>query len=129
MSYDILELQAQPPLVLTPTTTVYTGTVRLGQQGARFVQSGQAGQEFGFFVPEVPPLAEAAEPPAVWPEVYVVLATFMQPSYELGVDRVVAAFLPDPRGGSARWLHCGGMAYAPYPVVIGYRITVQQHVV
>jgi hypothetical protein len=125
VTLEILELKAQPPLVLTPTTTVYNGMFRVGQRGPRMMTSGGAGQQFGFFVPEVPPLDETDEPPAAWPEVYLVLATVMQPSYDLGIEEVTAAYLPDPRGGTARWLHCGGMAHAPYPVRLGYRITVQ----
>jgi hypothetical protein len=127
VTFEILQLNPHPPLVLTPTTTVYSGTLRIGQQGPRMMMSGSTGQEFGFFLPEVPPLDETFEPPATWPEVYLMLATVMQPSYELGMDGVTAAYLPDPRGGTARWLHCSGIVHAPYPVLLGYRITVQQH--
>jgi hypothetical protein len=126
VTFEILELNAHPPLVLTPMTTAYGGTLRVGQQGPRMITSGSTGREFGFFVPEVPPLDETLEPPATWAEVYLMLATVMQPSYELGIDRVTAAYLPDPRGGTARWLHCGGLTHAPYPVLLGYRITVQR---
>lgn len=125
MPIDILEMTAHPPLRFTPTTTLHSGTFRVGQSGPRMIMSGSTGQEFGFFVPEVPPLDETVEPPSIWPEVYLMVSTVMQPSYEVGVERVNAAYLPDPRGGTARWLHCGGIAYAPYPVRLGYRITVQ----
>ena len=44
--------------------------------------------------------------------------------YQLRVEQVTAAYLPDPRGGAARWLHCGGTTYAARPIRIGYRVTV-----
>lgn len=127
MTHEVLEVTANPPLELTAATTVYTGTVRLGRQGAmHLVVRGQPLEEFGFFVPEAPPLADAAEQPAVWAEVNLMFASIIDARYEMGVDRVTAGYLADPRGGTARWLHCGGMAHAPTPIRISYRITVQQ---
>jgi hypothetical protein len=43
-----------------------------------------------------------------------------------GIQQVTAAYLPDPRGGTSRWLHLGGMAHAPIPFRIAYRVTVQR---
>jgi hypothetical protein len=43
------------PLELTPTTTVFTGTARLGHEGMAIVRRDAPGEEFGFFLPEVPP--------------------------------------------------------------------------
>jgi hypothetical protein len=114
-------------LALTPAVTVFTGTARLGQDGLAMVRRGEPPQDFGFFLPDAQPLEEAAEPPQAWAEAHlmVILSTSHSARYTLGVEQVTAAYLPDPRGGAARWLHLGGMAYAPIPFRIGYRVTAQ----
>lgn len=124
MTYAVLEAIPYPPLRLTPTTTVFSGTVRLGREGAGFVVRGQPPEDFGFFVPETPPLEGAGEAPQVWAEMYLMYLDIIDARYQLGVDRVSAGYLPDPRGGAARWLHCSGMASAARPIRAGYRITV-----
>lgn len=124
MPLAILELTPHPPLPFTPTTTVYTGTVRLGKQGMSAVVRGQPPEEFGFFIPNAPPLDEAAEAPRVLAELHLMSLDIIDARYQLGVDQVTAAYLPDPRGGAVRWLHCGGTASAARPIRIGYRVTV-----
>jgi hypothetical protein len=124
MTLAILEITPYPLLRLTPVTTVFNGTARLGKEGMPYVVRGQAPQEFGFFIPDAPPLDDVAEPPQVLAEMYLMFLDIIDARYQIGVERVAAAYLPDPRGGSVRWLHCGGMASAPRPIRIGYRITV-----
>lgn len=124
MTYAVLEAVPNPPLRLTPTTTVFSGTVRLGKEGAGFVVRGQAPEDFGFFVPDTPPLDGAGQAPQVWAEMHLMFLDIIDARYQLGVDRVTAGYLPDPRGGTARWLHCSGTASAARPIRAGYRITV-----
>jgi hypothetical protein len=38
VAYQVLESVTQPPLALTPTTTVYTGSIRIGPTGGVIVQ-------------------------------------------------------------------------------------------
>jgi hypothetical protein len=93
------------------------------------IQRGAAGQEFGLFLPEVPPLDGEADLPTVWAEAYLMtLLVVGHPGtkFEVGVDSVTASYQPDPRGGSARWLFLSGMANAPVPIRLGYRVTVQR---
>lgn len=114
-----------PQLQVSPTTTVYSGTVRLGNEGGLGIsRAGQPPTEYGFFVPDAPPWNETAEPPQVWAEAHLMLLRMVDTRFEMGVERATAGYLPDPRGGSARWLHCGVLAYAPFPIRVGYRITV-----
>jgi hypothetical protein len=124
MTLAILELIPNTPLPLTPTTTVFSGTVRLGKEGLSAVVRGQPPDDFGFFIPDAPPLDEAAEAPPVLAELHLMFLDLIDARYQLGVDQVTAAYLPDPRGGTARWLHCGGRASAARPIRIGYRVTV-----
>jgi hypothetical protein len=128
MTYAVLEVAANPTLVIAPTTRVFTGMVKLGAEGVAIVQRGQAGQGFGFFLPEQMPLDEGAEEPRVWAEAYlmaVVMVGHPGMRFDLGVDQVTASYQPDPRGGAARWLHLGGVVSAPVPLRLGYRVTVQ----
>lgn len=124
MTCAILQITPSLALPLTPTTTVFSGTVRLGKEGMAYVVRGQPPEDFGFFVPDAPPLEEAAEAPQVWAEVHLMFLDIIDARYQLGVDHVTAGYLPDPRGGTARWLHCSGRASAARPIRIGYRITV-----
>jgi hypothetical protein len=126
---NVSDVVAHPPLVLSPTTTVYTGTVRLGSGGVAVVVRGQqSGQQFGFFLPETTPLAEGAATPTLRAEAYLtslVMVGAPGARFDLGVDQVVASYQPDPRGGSARWLHLSGVVSAPLQLQLGYRVTVQ----
>jgi hypothetical protein len=122
MTHAILEVAPNLPMPFSPTTTVYSGTVRLG--GTTSVARDRTPEDFGFFIPDAPPLDEAAEAPQVWAEVNLMLLEILNTHHHTGVDQVTAAYLPDPRGGTARWLHCGGTAFAPCPLRIAYRITV-----
>lgn len=124
MTYAVLETIPNPPLSLTPTTTVFSGTVKLGRQGLSYAMRGEPAQEFGFFVPDAPPLDAAAGPPTIWAEAYLMHLMVTNNRQEIGVERVSAGYLPDPRGGTARWLHCGGLVHAPFPLRLGYRVTV-----
>lgn len=123
MTYAVLEAVPSPSLRLTSTTTVFSGTVRLGKEEKVFVVRGQPPEGFGFFVPDAPPLDGTGEAPQVWAEMHLMFLDIIDVRY-VGVDRVTAGYLPDPRGGTARWLHCSGMASAPHPIRVGYRITV-----
>jgi hypothetical protein len=130
MTYSVSNLLAHPPLTLSTTTTVFTGTATLGTEGAAVVMRGQAGQPFGFFLPGTEPVEEGAETPAAWAEVYLIAMVMIgHPGMrvDVGVDQIAATFQPDPRGGTARWLHLGGVASAPLPLRIGYRVTLQQN--
>lgn len=129
MAYSVSDLRAHPPLTLSATATVFTGTAKLGSDGTAVVMRGQAGQPFGFFLPGTTPLEEGADVPAVWAEAYLIAVVMIgHPGMrvDVGVDQVAATFQPDPRGGTACWLHLSGVASAPLPLRIGYRVTVQQ---
>jgi len=124
MTYAVLETVPNPPLPLTPTTTVFSGTVKLGRQGISYAKKDEPAQEFGFFVPDAPPLDAAAGLPSTWAEAYLMHLIVTNTRQEIGVERVSAGYLPDPRGGTARWLHCAGLVHAPFPIRLGYRVTV-----
>ncbi|WP_327120575.1 hypothetical protein OHB12_16750 [Nocardia sp. NBC_01730] len=120
------DIQPAPPLQLTPSCTIYTGTVRLAMTG-RFIQSLKApADEFGVFVPDVPPLLDGAPEPRVWADAYV-MSTVSAPAsgFPSGVEYVRATYLADPRGGDSRWLHLGGAAYITKGIALSYRLTVQ----
>lgn len=120
-----MEVSAHPQLQLSPTTTVYSGTVRLGSDGAVIVsRAGKPPEEYGFFIPDAPPWNETAEPPHAWAEAHLMLLRMIDTRFEMGVERATAGYLADPRGGHARWLHCSVLAYAPFPIRVGYRVTV-----
>jgi len=128
VAYQVLESVAHPPLVLTPATTVYTGTIRIGPTSGFIVQiHGAAAEEFGHFPPDVPPLLAGHPEPAVWVETSIALGVIAgDGAFPLGVQHVRAGYVPDPRGGDARWLMVHGAAHAMGGLVLNYRITVQQ---
>lgn len=127
MTYTVVEAVAGPTMVLTPDTTVYTGTAVLDRDGLAFVRAGEPPQDFGFFVPDTHPLGEDEEAPSAFGEAFLmaIAQNTGHVRHMLGVEQVTAGFLPDPRGGPARWLHLGGLAFASSQIRIGYRITVQ----
>ncbi|NUT36398.1 MAG: hypothetical protein HOV79_25360 [Hamadaea sp.] len=128
MAFDILEVVPHPLLQLAPGIVVHTGTVRIGRaSGMVVLRSGGPPEEFGFFLPDVAPLAEGAAEPRLWAEAYLMVAVQAGTSgiYPIGVEQARAAYLPDPRGGGQRWLHLGGLAHAASGVRVGYRITEQ----
>lgn len=113
-------------MYLTPSCTIYTGIVRLAITG-RFIRSLRApADEFGFFLPDVPPLVDSAPEPQLWAEAFVV-STKSAPAggFPSGVDYVRATYLTDPRAGTGRWLHLGGAAYIEKGISLGYRVTAQ----
>ncbi|MFD3704738.1 hypothetical protein ACFWUP_16500 [Nocardia sp. NPDC058658] len=120
------DVQPTPPLQLTPSCTIHTGTVRLTTTGKFFQSLRAPADEFGVFVPDVAPLLDTAAEPRIWAEAHV-MCTMSAPAsgYPSGVDHVRAAYLPDPRGGPARWLHLGGAVFNPKGMTLSYRITVQ----
>ncbi|WP_194818724.1 hypothetical protein [Nocardia sp. XZ_19_385] len=123
-----LELQSAPALRLSPECLVYTGTARLFRTGVVMIQSsGAPGEQFGFFLPDVPPLTEHAAEPGLWAEVSLMtaIATSTSGSFPFGVEKVHAAYVPDPRGGGNRWLNLSGTAHIGREIRIGYRVTVQ----
>ena len=129
MAYEILELSTQPPLALTPTTTVFTGIARIGRTGTVVVSSTAAAEEFGFFLPDAPPLAEGEPEPRVWVEAgltWGVPVPSNSAAFPIGIDRIGTAYLPDPRGGAVRWLNVSGTAFANRSIRIGYRVTIQR---
>ncbi len=124
-----LEFSAQPapPLQLTATCTIYSGIVRLVMTGRFFQSARAAADEFGGFLPDVPPLPAGAPEPRVWAEGWW-MSTASAPAsgFPAGVEYVRATYLPDPRaGGTARWLYLGGAAHIGKEITIGYRVTVQ----
>ncbi|MET9340772.1 hypothetical protein [Nonomuraea sp. NPDC003804] len=129
MAYDILELIANPALALTPTTTVHSGVVRVGHNARIQVwRSNEPATEFGFYPPDMPPLAEGVPAPLIWAEAQVmwfVPGTQSSGHFPIGVERISAAYTPDPRGGPARWLLVSGAAHASAGLRLAYRITVQ----
>lgn len=129
MAFDILEVVPQPVLQLAPGVAVHTGTVRVGRaSGMVVLRSGGPPEEFGFFLPDIAPLAEDAPEPRLWAEAFLMVAVPASTSgiFPLGVEQARAAYLPDPRGGGQRWLHFGGLAHAASGIRLGYRITEQQ---
>jgi hypothetical protein len=119
----VLEVATNPRLQVPPATTLYSGTVRLG--GADTIsRAGQPPKEYGFFVPDAPPWDRTTEPPQAWAEAHLMLLRMVDTRFEMGVERATAGYLADPRGGTARWLHCSVLAHAPFPIRIGYRVTV-----
>lgn len=127
--YEVLELAPQPPLSLTPTTIVYSGVVRIGQNSRiQVYRSNEPATEFGFYPPDVPALPEGAPPPQVWAEAQVmwfVPGTQSSGHFPIGVERVHAGYVPDPRGGPMRWLLVSGAAHASAGLRLAYRITIQ----
>ncbi|WP_327090019.1 hypothetical protein OIE66_05210 [Nonomuraea sp. NBC_01738] len=130
MSYDILGLTPNAPLVLTPGTTVYSGVVRIGQNArVQVFRSDEPARDFGFYPPDVPPLEDAAPAPRVWVEAQVmwfVPGTQSSGRFPVGVERISAAYTPDPRGSGARWLLVTGAAHAASGLQLAYRVTLQR---
>lgn len=129
MAYEILELTPNPALTLTPTTTVYSGVVRVGQTSRiQVFRSDEPATEFGFYPPDVPALQDGAPPPRIWAEAQVmwfVPGTQSSGHFPIGVERIAAAYTPDPRGGPAHWLLVNGAAHTSAGLRLGYRITIQ----
>ncbi|MEV0296391.1 hypothetical protein [Nocardia sp. NPDC050710] len=121
-----LELQPAPPLQLTPECLVYTGTARMFVTGIMVQSSGAPGEQFGFFLPDAPPLPDGAAEPRLWAEAALMtgIATSTSGTFPFGVERVHAAYLPDPRGGGNRWLNLSGTAHVGREIRLGYRVTV-----
>jgi hypothetical protein len=128
MAYQVLESVAHPVLVLTPTTSVYTGSIRLGPTGGLIMQAaGAPAEEFGHFLPDVPPLAAGEPEPGVWAEAAIAQAVIAgSKAFPVGVQQVRASYVADPRGGDSRWLMLQGGAHAMGGLVIAYRVTVQR---
>lgn len=123
MTDAVSEVTANPQVHVSSTTIQYSGTVRLGREDP-FSRAGQPPQEYSFFIPDAPPWDEPAESPQAWAEAHLMLLRMVDTRFEMGVERVTAGYVADPRGGTARWLHCTVLAYAPFPIRIGYRVTV-----
>ncbi|WP_020524457.1 hypothetical protein [Catelliglobosispora koreensis] len=127
MAIQVAEVTPNAVLSLGTAVTVHSGTAQLGgSQGAVVVvRSGGAPEEFGFYVPDATPLAEGEAEPVAVAEVSLMALTSLGTStlHVQGVDRVTAAFVPDPRGGTARWLYLSGAAHAAAAMRIGYRVT------
>ena len=126
MAYPILEAAPRPPLDLTPTTRIYSGSFRIGPAGSVVVSvRGAPGEEFVYFLPDAPALGPQEPEPRTWGEVFMVQAVITGDSFPLGAYQVVTGYVPDPRGGGVRWLAVRGYAYAMGGLVLGYRVTVQ----
>ena len=123
MAYAVLALTPNPQLRLSPTVTVFSGTAQLGRQGVSYTVKGRPAEDFGFFVPDAPALAEGVEPPQLLAEASLMVSRSVEARADVGVVQVTASYLADPRGGPARWLHFGGLAHADFPIPIGYRVT------
>lgn len=131
VAYEILELTANPALVLTPATTVYSGIVRIGHKTrVLMIRSGAPATDFGFYPPEIPPLTEGEGTPKIWVEAQV---TWFIPAggtggrFPVGVEWIAASYTPDPRGGMDRWLLINGAAHANAGLRLAYRVTMQTH--
>ncbi|MFG1793492.1 hypothetical protein [Nocardia sp. NPDC049149] len=122
-----LEVLPAPPLQLTPECLVHTGIVRLFVTGMLVQGSGAPPEQFGFFVPTATPLPEGAEEPRLLAEASLMtgIATSVSGNFPFGVAHVEGSYLPDPRGGTDRWLYVGGAAYIGREIRLGYRVTVQ----
>ncbi|GAB2658218.1 hypothetical protein [Nocardia goodfellowii] len=123
-----LELHSAPPLRLSPECVVYSGHARLFRTAMVMIQTSSApGEQFGFFLPEVPALTAGTAEPQLWAEASLMtaIATSTSGSFPFGVEKVHAAYVPDPRGGSDRWLNLSGTAHIGREIRIGYRVTVQ----
>ncbi len=140
MAYRVHELTATGRLAFAAQAvdgggalviTVHTGQAVIVTDAGMMVSSsgGDNGGPIGFFVPEVPPLAGDATAPEVIAEVYlvgVVVHSFAGRDTNYGVSDVTAAYVPDPRGGDARWLSLTCTARAVRGLRIGYRVTLTQ---
>lgn len=125
MTTAVLEVTANPQLRLTPTTVMYSGTVRLGNTGAvAYSGPGKPPDEYGFFLPDAPPWDGAGEPPAAWAEAHLMVLRMIDTRFEMGVQEISTGYRADPRGGATRWLHCTVLAHAPFPLRLGYRVYV-----
>ncbi|MEU2032909.1 hypothetical protein [Nocardia amamiensis] len=122
-----LELQPAPPLRLTPECLVHTGTARLFVTGMLVQTSSAPPEPFGFFVPDAAALPDTAPEPQVWAEAFLMTAVSTSTSgvFPFGVAHINATYLPDPRGGTHRWLHVGGAAHIGRELRLGYRVTVR----
>ncbi|WP_216911345.1 hypothetical protein [Nocardia noduli] len=120
------ELQPALPLQLTPDCLVYSGTVRMFVTGIMFQSSGAPADSFGFALPDAPPLIGDADEPRVWAEASLMTgtATAASGAYPFGVEWVRAAYLPDPRGGTSKWLNLFGGAHIGREIRVAYRVTV-----
>ncbi|QIS03897.1 hypothetical protein F5X71_17620 [Nocardia brasiliensis] len=121
-----LELRPAPPLPLTPECLVHTGIARLFVTGMLVQGSGAPPEQFGFFVPTAPALPAGAPEPRLLAEAYLMtgIATSTSGNFPFGVEYAQAAYAPDPRGGTDRWLYLSGAAYIGREIRIGYRVTV-----
>lgn len=124
MAYDASVLTMNP-IITIGSTSIYSGVARVGQPG--MVVAGAPAEQFGFWVPEAPPLEDPAAIAGLvadaWLMGFTPKSNMRQP---IGVEQVRADYLPDPRGGPSRWLHLSGTAYAANGITIGFRITAQR---
>ncbi|MGW4843938.1 hypothetical protein [Nocardia brasiliensis] len=121
-----LELRPTPPLPLTPECLVHTGIARLFVTGMLVQGSGAPPEQFGFFVPTATALPEGAPEPRLLAEAHLMtgIATSTSGNFPFGVEYVQAAYAPDPRGGTDRWLYLSGAAHIGREIRLGYRVTV-----
>ncbi|GAA5093023.1 hypothetical protein [Nocardia iowensis] len=121
-----LDLRPTPPLQLTPECLVHTGIARLFVTGMLVQGSGAPPEPFGFFVPTATPLPAAAPEPRLLAEAHLMtgIATSTSGNFPFGVEHVQASYLPDPRGGTDRWLYLSGAAHIGREIRLGYRVTV-----
>ncbi len=121
-----LELRPTPPLQLTPECLVHTGIARLFVTGMLVQGSGAPPEQFGFFIPTATPLPVTAAEPQLLAEAHLMtgIATSTSGNFPFGVEHVQAAYLPDPRGGTDRWLYLSGAAHVGREIRLGYRVTV-----
>jgi hypothetical protein len=126
MALEVSELVPNAVVRLGASVTVHSGTVLVGGTGGVIIVRTEAPpDDFGFFVPDAAPLSEGETEPQVVAEAYLMRLTLVGTSsrHMQGIDRVAAAYLPDPRGGTARWLHLSGAAHAAAAIRIAYRVT------
>lgn len=126
MTYQVSELFANPVLEVG-SLTVHSGTARVARPGVAMVRSGEPAQPFAFFLPDAKPLDEAAAgPDRVLAEAWLMVCRSHGSGNVMGVEQVGASYVPDPRGGTARWLQLTGTAHAGFGIKIGYRVMLER---
>lgn len=126
MTHEITQIQPSPTVRLAPTVVVYSGRVVVGTGSTVMVRKNAAAEPFAFFVPESAPLSPGEAEPSLCVEaslMFVHPVAASNQSFPAGLERVTAAFRPDPRGGEHRWLSLEGDLHAARGIVFGYRVT------
>lgn len=123
MTLEVVPTASSSPVELAGGV-LYSGRVMIRRPGTPMVKRGEPAQPFGFFVPDVPPLAPDDPVPTVVPEAWLMCCRSSNNGNTIGIEEFGAVFQPDPRGGTAQWLEVSGTAHAGFPISVGYRVLV-----